>query len=192
MNPFPIPDWAEEVDDAQFTDPALIQTRAAKFERTIRRRNVLEYAAGALAGALLALFSLGAALTGEFLIAAASALCAIGLGIILWQLDARASVLPARPEAACLDHLRRQYERQYQALVTVPKWYLAPLLPGILAFYGAVTLRVAQAAGWSAALDGMWWPLGASFGVFGAIALANWWAARALKRQIERIDALGR
>lgn len=190
MSNFPIPEWSAQVDDAQFTDPAAVQNRTQHFERTIRRRNRLENAAGFVCLVVFAAFGLGALSRGEFLIAVADALCVIGVLVVTWQLRRRANLLPMRPEAPCLDHLRAQYERQYRALRSVPKWYLGPLIPGIAAFYAAVTVRVAQSAGWARALEGLWLPLGFTVAVFVAIAFANWLAARALKRRIDQIDAL--
>lgn len=190
MSQLPLPEWAAEVADAQFTDPALVKARATKFDRTIMRRNFIEYAAGALALVLFTGLTVGAFIKGEPLIAVASIVILIGVGIVMWQLHVRGSVLLPAPEEPCLQHLRGQYYRQYKALDSVWKWYLGPLVPGILAFYGVVAFRVSQAAGWQVALEGSWKPLAVTVGLFLFIGLANWFAARALKRKVDQIDAL--
>ena len=98
--------------------------------------------------------------------------------------------LERRPEDDCATHLRRQYERQYEALRTVPIWYVGPFMPGLLGFYLAVTARVAEVIGWGNALTGIAGPAAVSFGLIGIILFANWVGARGLKRKIEEIDAL--
>lgn len=190
MSHFPIPEWAAQVDDAQFTDPALVQTRAAKFERTIKRRNILEYAAGALAATLFGAQAIGAAAIGETLLAAAGALCALCVLVVLWQLHQRASYRAAPPEASCLEHLRAQYQRQYEALRSVPRWYLGPLALGLLGTYAAMAYTSAQMNGWDKAIEGIGQPVLYTAAFFVAVGALNLFAARGLKRQIDQIDAL--
>ena len=190
MTNFPIPEWATQVDNAQFTDPALVQTRAAKFERTIKRRNILEYAAGALAATLFGAQAIGAALIGEYLFAAAGALCALSVLVVLWQLHKRGSYRPAPPEASCLDHLRAQYQRQYEALRSVPRWYLGPITLGLLGFYATTAYKAAQTIGWTKAIEGIGQPVLYTALFCVAVGALNLFAARGLKRQIDQIDAL--
>lgn len=186
----PFPAWQNAASEASFSDPAACAARASKFERTIRRRNLIEYAAGALVIVLFAASSAGATFRGEWLIALSMALTVVGAGFVMWGLHRRASNLDRRPEDPCVLHLRRQYERQFEALRDVPKWYLGPLVPGMALFYISVTLGTAEVTGWAAAMDGILWPVAATVGLFGAIALANWIAARSLKKKIDEIDAL--
>ncbi len=190
MSQFPIPQWAAAVDDAQFTDPALIETRAAQFERTIKRRNVLEYAAGGLALVLFGALAIGALAIGEYLFAAAGALCIGSILVVLWQLNARGSYRPAPPEATCLEHLRAQYKRQYEALRSVPVWYLGPFAIGLTGFYGAFAYRFAQVGGWEKALEGVWLPMLGTAAFFLAVWALNAFAARALKQRIQQLDRI--
>ena len=186
----PFPAWQNTASEAEFSDPAACAARASKFERTIRRRNLIEYAAGALVIVLFAASSAGAMIKGEWMIALSMALTVVGAVVVMWGLHRRASNLARHPEDPCVLHLRRQYERQYEALRDVPKWYLGPLIPGVALFYISVTLGTAKVTGWAEALDGMVWPVAATVGLFGAIALANRIAARSLKKKIDEIDAL--
>jgi len=186
----PFPAWQNAASEASFSDPATCAARASKFERTIRRRNLIEYAAGAFVIVLFTASSAGAAFKGEWLIALSMALTVIGAVIVLLGLRRRASNLDRRPEDPCVLHLRRQYERQFEALRDVPKWYLGPLIPGLVLFYFAVTLGTAEVTGWVEALRGIALPVVATIGLFGVIGLANWIAARSLRRKIEEIDAL--
>ncbi|MEL6738479.1 MAG: hypothetical protein AAFO28_06095, partial [Pseudomonadota bacterium] len=159
MTRLPIPDWAAEIDTAEFTDPALLKSRAAKFERTIKRRNILEYAAGGLAAVLFGAFAFGAAIYGEYVFSAAAVLCVGSILVVLWQLAKRGSFHSALPEQSCLDHLRTQYERQYEALRSVPLWYLGPIGLGLTGFYAAFAFRFAQVGGWHKALEGVAQPV---------------------------------
>lgn len=190
MSTPPLAIWLSDDEPASFSDPADCKRRAARFEKTIRRRNWLEYAVGVVALVCFAASSVGAFAKGEPLIGAASALSVLGIAVVLVQLHRRASLLPPKPEAPCLDHIAAQYHRQYKALRAVPIWYLGPLVPGMAAFYAAVGYEVAQAVGWRTALEGLFYPAIITVTLFAAIALANWLAARSLKRKLDAISAL--
>lgn len=190
MSQFPIPDWAANVADAQFTDPALVKGRAVKFERTIKRRNWIEYAAGALAAALFGALGIASYLKGEYLIAGANALCVACVLVVLWQLHARGSYRPSLPEESCLNHLRSQYNRQYHALRSVPIWYLGPLAVGIYGFYAVLMFKFAQIGGWAKAFEGTWHLLAITTAFFAFVWWLNWFAAGKLKQKVDQIDAL--
>lgn len=186
----PFPDWVRAASDALLTEPADIARRADRFSRKVRIRNVLEFAAGAIVLVPLSVFAIGAAMIGEWAFALALALMAAGVIAVLANLRARAGDAGPLPEEPCLDHLRRQYRRQYAALHSVPTWYVAPLVPGLALLYASVTWKSAQTLGWARALEGVAVPVLATiaFGI-GVIAL-NRWAARALKRKLDALEAL--
>lgn len=183
--------WSAIAPDATFSAPSDCTLRAARFERKIRRRNILEYAAGTIVMAVFAAFGIGAIAVGEHAIAAASWAIVAGVAVVMWQLARRGGTLDRMPEEPCLDHLRRQYRQQHAALRSVPLWYIGPFLPGIVLFYLAVGAGVAREIGWIAALQGLAGPAAATFGIFAAVALANWLAARRLKLTLEQIERLG-
>ncbi|MEM6475888.1 MAG: hypothetical protein AAF687_06950 [Pseudomonadota bacterium] len=188
QSPFPL--WQDQLADADFTDPAASAARVSQFERKVGRRNALEYAAGGFVGVALVLSSIAAVTVQEWLIASGLALCAIGVVVLLWGLKSRASNLVRRPEDACLTHLRRQYQRQYEALRAVPLWYIGPLVPGMTLFYFAVLTESAEHLGWSAAVEELARPAGTTIAVFVGVAALNLWAARGLKRDIAKLDKL--
>ncbi len=190
MSHFPIPEWAAHVGDAEFTDPTLVQTRAAKFEKTIKRRNVIEYAAGALCLVGFGVAAAGAFQAAEYLIAGAFAFSSACVLVVLWQLNARGSYRPSPPEESCLAHLRGQYERQYDALRTVPMWYLGPIALGVFSVYAAMIIKFTQVGGLAKALEGTWQPLLGTVAFFGFVWWLNWFAAGKLKAQIDQIDTL--
>lgn len=190
MSNLPIPGWCDAAPDAAFSDPVDCSKRADSFERRIRIRNITEYGAGALVGAIFGALAVKFFAEGESLMALTMTLIVVGAAIVMWNLNKRASNLVRHPEEPCLAYLTRQYRRQYEALRAVPLWYVAPLLPGVIGFYLVVTAKVAERTGWIGALEGLAGPAAVTFGVFGAVALANMWAARSLKRKLASMEAL--
>lgn len=186
----PLPAWQSAAKDAHFSDPATCALRASKFERTIRIRNLAEYAAGGLMIVLFGASAIGALIMGETLIGLAMMLTVGGVAVVLWGIARRASNLDRWDEEPCLDHLARQYRRQYEALMRVPVWYIGPLVPGIIALFAAVAAGVAEVTGWQAALVGITQPALVVGGVFAAIIALNLMAARRLQRDLERIERL--
>lgn len=190
MSNAPFPLWTRAAADAAFTDPACVAARADSFERQIARRNRIERLAGIIQ------LPVWAGLGGFFLWVGewpiGLTLLAIGAGVVamLRNLSRRASPLERRPEEPCMVHLERQYARQLQALRAVPQWYIGPVIPGVLAFFGAVTAGVAETQGWHAALQGAAVPFGAAMGIFGVVIALNLIAARRLVRDLARLKAL--
>ncbi len=190
MTNTPFTQWKLTGGEASFSSPSECSKRASKFERTIHRRNLIEYAAGVFIAALMGASGVGAFIKGEALIGASLLITVLGVFVVMWGLHKRGSNLQRHPEDPCLVHLRRQYERQFEALRAVPLWYIGPLVPGVTLLYLAVTARVAETIGWIDALGGIASSAGITFGIFGLVALANWFAARSLKQKIDEIDAL--
>ncbi len=188
----PLPLWFDAAPEATFSEPSDCAARAITFEKRIFRRNAIEYGAGVIVMIAFGASAVAAMIKGELFIAAALALTVVGTAIVLWGLHRRASNLERRPEDPCLAHLRRQYQRQYEALRAVPLWYIGPLIPGIVLFYAAVVARVAEVTGWRVALEGVAGSASVAIVIFGLVALANWWAARSLKRDLASIDGLAR
>ncbi|MBV7259977.1 hypothetical protein [Erythrobacter crassostreae] len=190
MSTPPLPEWCEAAPEAAFSAPSECTVRANAFERRIRFRNVTEYVAGGFVALACGAAAVAAFWKGEPLIGISMALVVAGSLFVMWSLHKRGSNLTRRPEDPCITHLRRQYQRQYDALRAVPKWYLGPFIPGMLMFYAVTTVEVAESNGWAEALSGIVGPASATIAIFGGVALANWWAARSLKAKISSLDAL--
>lgn len=182
--------WNAEPVSAQFSDPAVVARRSTRFARTVRRRNLIEGAAGVLVIGLFGAGALAAASIGEWAFAGAGAMVVAGTVFILWHLIRHGSNLARRPEEDCRSHLLGQLTRQRDLLRRVPFWYLAPLLPGICAVYGITAAQVAQAQGWAVALEGIWMPFTATMGFFGLVAWLNYAAARKLDKELRRLRAV--
>ncbi|MEL7689643.1 hypothetical protein [Citromicrobium bathyomarinum] len=180
--------WHAHAAENAFTQPEDLMNRTSSFERQVRRRNVIEYLAGALVIALtipmVALFvSIG--FTG---MALSMALVALGVIIVLWNLRRRASAEVRRPEVECRTHLLAQYRRQADALRKVPLWYIGPLIPGVLAVYATIGLRaVGQVEAWDIVRN-LGIPLAATLAFFGFVIWLNLRAARKLAEQAKALD----
>jgi len=108
-----------------------VHARAGTFQRRIRRRNLIEYAAGAVAISVFAWYIY--ALPG-LMVKIGSGFCIAGILFILWQLHRRigAEILPETSGLGLIDFHRRALARQRDGLRTVWKWYIAPVIPGFL------------------------------------------------------------
>ena len=181
--------WQTE-EEVQLPDIETLRARTRKFHRQIARRNALEYLAGAFLiaafGGMLVLLPLW-----PFQLAAGVSLA--GVCYVMWQLHARASYrkLDERMLGAqsLVDHRRGELVRQRDALAGIFGWYLAPLLPGLLLFYGAPFLMVPMADWQMPPLRIVAFLLG-TLALFAAIWVANQVAARRLQDQIDELDAL--
>ena len=179
-----MPDDLREIWQKQELEPMTItvdQVRqcAGTLRRRVARRNVLEYVAGGLAAAsfLPMLWrNHGWELVPPVLIIA-------GMAWMLYQLHKRAAAPAGFIDSgvqASLALLRRQLERQRDALRSVWTWYLLPLVPGI----AALMIEVAWKRGIS------WRYVGAVAFVacgFAAVSALNSRAARRLDGRIEEI-----
>lgn len=144
-------------NDGQATDAASINA----LNRRVRMRNLREYAAALLAGAVFAAYAF---VLDELLLKLGSIALIGGLVAVAWNLHRRASA--RRPDSAelaspCLAYLKADLTRQRDALRSVWKWYLLPLAPGMVLFLAglavAVPAGVAVASGLGLALALLAW-----------------------------------
>jgi hypothetical protein len=111
-----------------------LRKRSAKFEKKIMWRNVREYVAGAIAAGLLASFIVK---SHDVFFQLACGLMIAGLAYMAYQLYRRTSPrsMPAELGAAnSLQFHRAELERQMNFLRHIWRWYLGPLVPGLVAF----------------------------------------------------------
>src|SRR5579863_929372 len=191
--------WQRQPGEPQGIDPENFRRDMQKFERKIMRRNLREYAAGAIVvsafGYYIYLFPL-------LLIRIGCALLIVGTLYVMYELRRRASAVPAPVEFAltsCVEFQRRQLERQRCALRSVWSWYLLPFVPGMLVFLCGLywlAMRTALAAGRhfdsQMAVASLGLTLAAVAAVFIAIWKLNQWAADKLQVQMDELDALMR
>jgi hypothetical protein len=164
---------------------AQIARRAAAFQRTIRRRNVREYVAAALVTAIFAAYAVSAHTA---LMRLACAAIVAGAIYIVYFLHKHGSAEPRELTACTIDHLashRRQLERQRDLLLGIWRWYLGPLVPGLVLF--AISVPIEQARFGRGP-----WIMAAILLAGGAAIFAGFaWLNRVVARRLQReIDAL--
>ena len=171
--------WKHQPLDAPVFTPEALQANARTFRGAIRRRNRIEYAAGALviAGNAFDLW-----LFGDMLTRIGSVLVMLGTLFVLYQLHRRASAQAPADRLALPASVfyRAELVRQRDALRSVFFWYLLPLFPGIEIFFLGRQLQT------NAPMN-VW-----IFLLFPAVAVAVVWlnlhAARKLQRRIDALD----
>lgn len=163
-----------------------VRARADNFQHRIRLRNVVEYTAAAV----VPLFAWYIYDLPGLLVKLGSGLCIAGLLFIVWQLHRRGSAesLPETTGLGLIDFHRRALIRQRDALRSVWKWYLAPIVPGFLTmmagFYFAAPEPMRATVLYYLATRLV--PLIAL--VFGFVLFTNRRGAKRLQKQIDQLD----
>lgn len=177
--------WQEQERQPMEVAVDRIARDAASFRRAIRRRNVREYAASAI---VVVVFGAYAALADTVLYRVACAMIIAGTIHVAYYLRRHGSSEPGELAACTVDHLashRRQLERQRDLLASIWRWYLGPLVPGLVLF--AVSLPFEQSRSGRSAWIGTAVVLSIGAAVFVGLARLNRMAARQLQRKIDAL-----
>lgn len=168
-------------------EPAEMEARASLLARRVKRRDAMEYAAGAI---VVAAFGWIGYKSADTLTAIACCLTIIGTLIVMRNLWVRRP--HDRPDAlGQASHLRYRDElvRQRDSLASVWRWYLGPFSPGLALFMFAVWRLSAQALGVQQATTGLLPALLPTLAILAAIHWLNRAAARRLTREIAALDS---
>jgi Flp pilus assembly protein TadB len=160
-----------------------IQRRARRFEKRIDRRNLREYAGAAIG---IAAYTFYFFWFHSLVIRAGSVLVIAGVLYVVVQLYKRASSgsLPADfGVAASIEFQRRELVRQRDMLRSVWRWYVGPIIPGLVVF----TVGLLPHRAGALAVGALFLALGS-----GGIIWFNHRAAIRLDRQIAELDNLER
>ena len=164
-----------------------LRERSSWLEKKIRQRNLVEYIAAAI---VVLVFTGYALFLPDPMVKLGSVMIVAGVLYVAWQLHRRASPGKVDPDAAAANVIafhRAELERQYRALSKIWRWYLGPMLPGLLVFIiGPACMHPPHS--WVSVWEG----LGVCAFVFGGTWWLNWRAARMLRREIDRLDTLAR
>jgi hypothetical protein len=186
--------WQNQpVEPAQIS-LAELHEKAQKLERRVRRRNLREYAAGAIAiagyGYYIWKFPTPIIRLGCVLVIA-------GVLFVVYMLHKRGHARAVPAEMAfrsSLDFYRHELERQRDLLRSVWTWYLLPFVPGLIIFGLGLFLRTMKQpnAPAHARLIVISFSLTAAFValVFIVIGKLNQRGARKLQRKIDALDSL--
>jgi hypothetical protein len=164
-----------------------VRKRADAFARTIRRRNMREFVAGALI--VLAGLAIGVAGRGT-LDRIGGGLLALGAVVVCVVLVRKGSDGPApapdEPTHRVLAYERHELERQAELLSHVWLWYLGPVIPGVVVLLIDGVLRNLERG--RGVVDALVAALIVTLVFFG-VGLLNRHGARQLRARLARIPA---
>jgi hypothetical protein len=180
MNPESIRElWQAQEGESQPMPIEELRRRAAAFETSIRRRNWREYGASIFVG-VCCLWMLYARTPWH--VRAGAVLSLAGIAVVCLNLYRKGSA-PLATDAATVsrDWYRKELERQRDLLRGVWKWYLGPLIPGLVMWFGGVLWDHPE----------LWRRVLVSCGIatvlFAAIGRLNAHTARKLDKEIESL-----
>lgn len=175
--------WQGQPVEPTRLSPEEIRAKATRFQRTIRFRNLREYVA---AGVVVVVFAGYASGAQTWLGKLGPALVALGTLFVTFQLYTRAGAKPLPGEEgtteSCVRFHRAELERQRDMLRTVSRWYLAPLVPGLVLMFVDRFVQAAAKGGVAVAVAAGAVVLTTL--VFAGIAWLNAVAAKKLDREI--------
>ncbi len=183
--------WTRQQQEPFAMTAAQLRQRATRFQSKIRTRNRIEYAAAAL---VIGVFAWMVVIIPEPMVRAGAGLIILGTLYVCWKLH----TLAGASDAGGLDHAasladfhRAELLRQRTALASVWKWYLAPFVPGMLVFIGAVAFTPEMDAPLMARLTLFAATAAPIAAVFGLVAWLNARAVQALDVEIKALDRAG-
>jgi drug/metabolite transporter (DMT)-like permease len=156
-----------------------VHARARKLRRRVRFRNLREYAAAAVA---MVVFGLSTRSVPNPVMRIGAGLMIAGMLYVVYQLHKRGSSREITGD--CLEYYRRELERQRDAVSSVWRWYLGPMIPGLLVI-ALGSLHKSRSTGHT------WFVLvylAVCGPAFYGIGKLNQRAGRRLQRQIDELD----
>lgn len=165
-----------------------VRRKARGFQKTIRWRNMMEYAASIF---VLIVFGGVALAVPNWGVRAGAALIMLGTLYVVWKLHAMARAAGAGEIDAALSLTafhKGELLRQRAALATVWRWYLMPFVPGMIVFLSAVCFAPDNPAPLAAKLTVFLFSLGIVGGLFAGIAWLNGRAVKALDAEIAALE----
>ncbi|TGX50142.1 hypothetical protein E5A73_17110 [Sphingomonas gei] len=168
--------WTQQQHDAAPLDAEALARADARFRRRIRIRDSVEYLAGLLGAGIFANIAVHAA---DWEIRIACAAIILGTVVVMRNLWRRR---PKAPDAAlgAASHAfhRANLVAQRDLLLSVWRWYLAPIVPGMVLFLLAAARASAEHMPLAVAL--------AASGVAGTLVGAMFWGIHWLNRAAAR------
>ncbi len=155
---------------------------ARAFQRKIRWRNRMEYAAGFFGVAIYLVYIW---VFDNLWIRAGSLLFVFGGLTVFYQLHKRASSKPVPTVTDCVEFHRRELQRQRDALRSIVRWYVGPLIPGAIVFSIGIAVRHPWNPLVILSIAALLW-----VGTGMLVYKLNQWGARKLQREIDDLSEL--
>lgn len=173
---------AGERDAFVDVDAAAVRARASALARTVRSRNLRE----TLAAAVVVAAGIRLAWIGKStLVQVGGVAMALGALVVAFVIARRGGSGPAPPPTAptseVVEHERAELERQAELLQRVWLWYVAPLLPAIVAIYVDAFRRAPDGRGTVVALAA------GTVAFLAGVVVFNRRAARALRQRTDAV-----
>jgi len=171
--------WSAQPIEETVMSTDELRRSARRFQSRIGWRNAREYVAAAVVAGFFAYIAWAETLP---LARAGAIMIVAGSLYVAWALHRRASARDVPDDAgarACVAFHRQELERQRDALKSVWRWYIGPVVPGFV----LLTLGVLPRSGIASVLITL------ALGVlaFGGVVLLNRWGARKLQREIDQL-----
>jgi hypothetical protein len=178
--------WTAQHADARAPSSAELMDRARVLRRRVWRRDATEYAVGAVAAGVFGWMGLA---SHDWGVRTACLVQIVGLLLVMRNLWTRRPVDdPAALDRDALSHLRALLTAQRDALASVGRWYIGPMLPGMILFLAAVSRVTATNTGWGPALIVAALAAAIVCGVLYGVLWLNRHAARTLDAQLATLD----
>ena len=182
--------WQGQPVDPKRFSPEEIRAKATRFQRKVRGRNLREYVGACL---VIVIFSVYAWEANTWQSMVGPVLIVVGTLYLVLYLYTRGGSQPvpggegnAGVTESCLRFHRRELERQRDLLRTVGRWYLGPLIPGVVVSHIVPLVDVWARGGdaiaavlRSAVLSAL---------VFGGVWWLNAVGAKKLQREIDALE----
>jgi hypothetical protein len=186
--------WQTQSPEIEAMQLEQIVMKARAFQAKVRRRRLLEYAAGAFT---IAVFAVYVYVFPGWMIKTGSALCILAILNVFWQRHYRAAAhrMPEAPAAALVDFHRSELVRHRDAVGGSWLWEIAPALPGLaLILLGVGGWSQIRAPGVPLALVNVITGLGAIIValILVIVALVRRIRVYRLQKQIDELDRLRR
>lgn len=182
----PIADlWVQQHRNAAAPDRDALAQTSVRLRRRVRRRDLTEYVAGLLAAAIFVHLAIYAQ---DWGVRVGCAAIVLGTSATLFNLWRRRPHGPENYEAAGVDYHRAQLVHQRDVLASVWRWYLAPVVPGMMILVVAIGRTAGQHMSTGAAVLAMSTAVLPVVAVLWGIHKLNRAAARRLQKTIDALD----
>lgn len=182
--------WQNQETEGVRMSVEQVRLEAGRFQRKIQSRNLREYVAALM---VVVFFGFEFSRAKHLLLRVGFGLLMAGTAYVMWHLLSKGSPGEADESAGLsgwIEFRRRELVRQRDLLRSIWRWYLGPLVPGMVVVIAGVLSHAGRSHGGHLGLVAADVLFIAA--VFFAVGKLNARGAEKLQRQIEELDEQGR